>query len=226
MPGRERGRFAVGIDYSIACPAVCLHDLSKPVGLDSLKFKFIKKTASKAEQARWEKYSKTSALDVEAHLQRSCFSAVVPPDCVHTYEINAMDILSFFDFKIPEEDVIAIGLEGYAMRAVGNVFDIAEATWELKRTLDSRGFNGRVAVIPPTSVKKNFTGSGNAKKEDMIAEFNRRFDIDLAAELGYPGKSGSPVSDIADSFAVMEAAMEREAACLEKMMSPWSSRNR
>ena len=34
--------------------------------------------------------------------------------------------------------------------------------------------------VPPKSLKKYFTGNGNAKKEDMIQEANSRFKIQLA----------------------------------------------
>ena len=50
-------------------------------------------------------------------------------------------------------------------------------------------------IVPPTSVKKYFTGSGRAKKEDMLKEFKLR-----VPNFDFTGK----VDDIADSFALSE----------------------
>lgn len=54
----------------------------------------------------------------------------------------------------------------------------------------------RLNIFPPTTIKKYFTGSGKAKKEDMIREFVERFPVSFQAE----GK----IDDVVDSYALCE----------------------
>lgn len=54
----------------------------------------------------------------------------------------------------------------------------------------------RLNIYPPTSVKKYFTASGKAKKEQMIAEFKARFGDTFE----YEGK----IDDVVDAYALCE----------------------
>lgn len=67
----------------------------------------------------------------------------------------------------------------------------------------------RLTIIPPTSVKKYFTGSGRAKKEHMLEEFQLR-----VPNFDHTGK----VDDVADSYALSEfiAHPERKGTVLAK----------
>lgn len=79
-------------------------------------------------------------------------------------------------------DVIVI--EGYAIGGRGRVFDLAELGGSVKHALfDYRvnGYRGLMYICPPTTLKKAFTGKGNAKKPDMSkaqAKFGESFDND------------------------------------------------
>jgi Holliday junction resolvasome RuvABC endonuclease subunit len=89
-------------------------------------------------------------------------------------------------------------VEGYAMGAKGQVFQIAENTGLLKHKL---WLTGIPFVTPaPTAVKKHATGKGNAKKEDMERAFVEETGWDIRHELGQSAKSWNPSSDIIDAY--------------------------
>lgn len=62
----------------------------------------------------------------------------------------------------------------------------------------------RLNIYPPTSVKKYFTASGKAKKEQMIAEFKARFGDTFE----YEGK----IDDVVDAYALCEMIAHPENA--------------
>ena len=63
-----------------------------------------------------------------------------------------------------------VGLEGYAYGASGRaIFQIAENCGLLKYKLWEAGI--AVDIIPPTKVKKDATGKGNADKRKMVDAF-------------------------------------------------------
>jgi Holliday junction resolvasome RuvABC endonuclease subunit len=92
-------------------------------------------------------------------------------------------------------------LEGYSMGSRGRVFAIAENIGLLKHKLWKMGV--KFITPAPTSVKKTFTGKGNAKKSDMYAamkEMNVDFDLETVLECS---PDSSPVADIVDSYAMV-----------------------
>lgn len=95
--------------------------------------------------------------------------------------------------------VSCVSLEGYAMRAQGNVFDIAENTQTLKLRLFESGIP--LDIYPPSHIKKFATGKGNSNKDAMHDAFSKETGINLAKELT-PGisKLSNPVTDIVDSY--------------------------
>ena len=62
----------------------------------------------------------------------------------------------------------------------------------------------KLSIFPPTTVKKYFTGSGKAKKEQMISEFRTRF----GEKFDYTGK----IDDVIDAFALCELIAHPENA--------------
>lgn len=62
----------------------------------------------------------------------------------------------------------------------------------------------KLNIYPPTSVKKYFTASGKAKKEQMIAEFKTRFGDTFE----YEGK----IDDVVDAYALCEMIAHPENA--------------
>ena len=71
-----------------------------------------------------------------------------------------------------------VGLEGYAYGASGRaIFQIAENCGLLKYKLWEAGI--AVDVIPPTKVKKDATGKGNADKRKMVDAFELDTGVNL-----------------------------------------------
>ncbi len=70
-----------------------------------------------------------------------------------------------------------VAIEGYAFGAKGKVFHIAENTGVLKYRLHQTGIP--VEVIPPSAVKKQAAGKGNANKEEMYKAFVKETQIKL-----------------------------------------------
>ena len=104
-----------------------------------------------------------------------------------------------------------VGLEGYAYGASGRaIFQIADNCGLLKYKLWEAGI--AVDVIPPTKVKKDATGKGNADKRKMVDAFELDTGVNLQ-KLITPKRAtiGSPVSDIADAYFICKAAYEAYA---------------
>ena len=167
----------VGIDYSMSSPAVCvLGDTFK-----ESHFMFV--TKRKAHMGQMA----DNIVGIEG------------PDTLNQIErfnclAGAVEV--FLDiFDGPKH----IFLEGYAMGAKGQVFQIGENTGILKSMLWNNNYE--IDVPAPTSIKKFATGKGTAKKEMMYDQFLKDGNPDL--RLTFPSKSdkiGNPISDIVDAW--------------------------
>jgi len=74
--------------------------------------------------------------------------------------------------------MIKIFIEGYSFGSrLGQAFSIGEWGGVLRKSLYELGYN--IAVIPPTSLKKFITGKGNAKKELMLKEVFKKYNVDF-----------------------------------------------
>ena len=94
---------------------------------------------------------------------------------------------------------LKVMIEGYAMGAKGQVFNIAENTGIMKYRLFQSGIT--LSIISPKSVKKFATGSGNSDKQAMYDAFLAETKLDLRKELQYDKKDiSSPIGDIVDSY--------------------------
>ncbi len=113
----------------------------------------------------------------------------------------AMSILK--KFKINE-----VCIEGYSMGSKGKVFHIAENVGLLKHKMWKAGI--KVYEVPPTSAKKAFTGKGNSGKVAMHESFVEKtgFDISIIFNPTKPNPDTNPVSDIVDSYAMLEYGLD------------------
>ena len=98
-----------------------------------------------------------------------------------------------------------VAIEDYAMRALGRVFTIAEATYHLKSAIYTMSQTPLIKVAP-LSVKKQATGKGNASKQMMAEKFEETmgYSINQLINCVY---GGSPESDIVDSYWVAKINM-------------------
>ena len=172
-----------GIDYSFCSPALCIYDTNKELIFENIKLfncnNINKKLAGKYGNNiiidRFPEYSSD-----EERYRNVCKWV--------------SDILTFH--KVEE-----VSLEGYSFGASsGLVFNIAENGSLVKQFMSLN--NIPFTVPSPSQVKKNFTGKGNAKKPDMIDEFDKRMNVKINEIIGVKAYS-KPLDDISDSFAVL-----------------------
>ena len=116
---------------------------------------------------------------------------------------------------VGDEEVI-IGLEGFSYGSISSsTLDLALFNSFLRIKLLEDFGEDCLVIISPTEGKKNLSGKGNAKKEDMIQAFieNRTNDPDIEKcpfwkfckdnELDY--KNIKPIDDLVDSYGILRS---------------------
>jgi len=93
-------------------------------------------------------------------------------------------------------------LEGLSFGSLGaTVFDLGGLAHATRMALIESGVD--FIVIPPKTAKKHFTGSGNAKKEDMLQEcHNRKYVIPITKK--YTGGIIDFDDNVVDSLAFLQ----------------------
>lgn len=121
---------------------------------------------------------------------------------------NLSDIFMEYITNYASGNKIHVFLEGYSYGSKGKVFHIAENTGILKHKLYMNGIG--FTEVPPSNIKKWATGKGNANKELMEKHFNEqhtKFKAPLRELIGMGKvKSSSPISDIIDSYYIVDYA--------------------
>ena len=172
----------IGIDYSITSPAICVFDGNKP------QFSF----------SHCHHYSLNPHKNIQNTLDNIHFSNHKD----YTEQIERYDHISSWAMRIIHEydsnDIDMVGIEGYAMGAKGQVFNIGENTGILKYRLHESGI--RQDVVAPTVVKKFATGKGSGKKDAMYDAFVKDTGLDLKVMIQPNRLLGSPTTDIVDAF--------------------------
>lgn len=169
-----------GIDYSMGCPCICVHDGDtwNPSNCDWM---FI--TKEKRYQSSFLKDRIVGKEPMEYSTDTERYAGLAKMTTDYLAEMGCEDVM----------------IEGYAMGAKGLVFHIGENTGILKFSLMNDFVNFDVEA--PTTIKKFATGKGNADKEMMYAAFLSETHIDLIKELDYNKKTiGNPIGDIVDSY--------------------------
>ena len=118
--------------------------------------------------------------------------------------------------KLVGEDEVIIGLEGFSYGSISSsTLDLALFNSFLRIKLLEDFGEDCLVIISPTEGKKNLSGKGNAKKEDMIQAFieNRTQDPDIEKcpfwkfckenELDY--KNIKPIDDLVDSYGILRS---------------------
>lgn len=119
-----------------------------------------------------------------------------------------IDKIDIYRKRVKTVKDISILIEGYAFMAKGrSVSAIYENGGVFRNQLFRRGYK-TVTEIPPTELKKKFTGSGAANKLHMLMVFERKTGIDLFDIFGMKRPTGdqvrSPIQDIVDAYALIE----------------------
>ena len=146
-----------GIDYSLNGPCICVYQGDGEFTFKQCSFYFLTNTKSLAQVYSYRFYGEL--FNEFNH------------ECQRYNSISdwAVDKVIGCDF---------VGLEGYAYGASGRaIFQIAENCGLLKYKLWEAGI--AVDVIPPTKVKKDATGKGNADKRKMVDAFELDTGVNL-----------------------------------------------
>ncbi len=164
----------VGIDYSMNSPAVTIIDG------ENIEYHF-----------RFD-YPKRKKVCLP-----KCFFP--EPTCdskndMHKYKNNVDWVMKC----IGDRECVVV-IEGYSYGSAGQVFNLAENCGILKYVLSQK--NIQFSTPSPGTIKKFFTGKGNATKEFMTYTFGIKTGYDLY-EIFNRESLGGPMADIADSYAM------------------------
>lgn len=172
---------SAGLDWSMTCPCICIHDSKTPLEFKNCTFYFY------IDNKKWDQ----SFGNIHG-FKAALFNG--DEERFNNIATWAMTILK-------KHGVKRACLEGYSMGSQGRIFHIAENIGLLKHMMWKEGIE---FITPaPTAVKKSFTGKGNAKKEQMYDAFiDKGLDVDLEKLLNSTSDK-SPIADITDAFAML-----------------------
>lgn len=172
-----------GIDFSMSCPAICVYDTSKELTFKNCKFFYLIGQKSKVGSFK--------NMHGFEHSEYACSE-----ERFNNISDWAMSVLKAAKVK-------RVCLEGYSFGSrSSSMTNIAENTGVLKHKMWKEGID---FIIPaPTTIKKHFSGKGNANKQ-MMYESGREFDktIPDVLELYNWKIDASPMADIVDSYAMV-----------------------
>ena len=170
----------IGIDYSYTSPAICI------LGDDFKSSRFF--------YATYNKKLEMKARNYEGFLLNEDLK-----DTERYKEIGNWATNAIADFIVVNDD-LQVAIEGYSYGSSHSLtFNIAENAGILKLYLLNLGIVP--TIIPPTTAKKHFSGSGRANKEDMRQALIDKEGVDIVEWLGMK-RLNSPAHDIVDSYAI------------------------
>lgn len=127
---------------------------------------------------------------------RTTRSTSAPNEGVSLYErLDCLgnDALEF----IRREQPTSIAMEGYAFSSMNNREKMGELGGHLKWLLYKEGLDP--LIVPPTTLKSFVTGSGSAKKENMLLHTFKRWGFE------------APNNDVCDAYGLARLAWEVES---------------
>lgn len=180
-----------GIDYSYGCPAMAFWDDRTELTFQNIRFYAYYTVV---------KYCRQITPNILIMQQ---------PKYQHNEE-RFYNISRWSEAVLLSEKPDMITLEGYAMgnsANSNNICQTAENTGLLKQALRRNKMD--FEIITPSSVKKIFTGKGNAKKPEMIAHFEGLFKVNMRAIMdNLDAKDPKPIDDLVDAAAILFAGSE------------------
>jgi len=117
----------------------------------------------------------------------------------HEITMHITKVVEEYQPRIIAIEGLAFGMRGNVTRDLGGLqFVIISHLQEVKKR--------EITIIAPTSAKKFATGSGRAKKEDMIASLPESV-LKYFTDLGMKKTTG--LSDMADAYWIAKTAEEK-----------------
>lgn len=182
----------IGIDFSITSPAICFWNNQTEHKFENCKFFFLKSSGKKLNLPR-------NILHMEASPEKNN---------TLRFTENALTLTNHIQKHLDFSSTPAIFMEGYSMGAKGRLFDIGEATGIFKYHLSK--LNLFPQIIPPSVVKKQAFGKGNANKFQMLEAFKNINDsskISWIDSLITKKQLLSPLTDIVDCFFIANSTV-------------------
>lgn len=183
----------IGIDYSISCPAMTVHD-GDTWSYNNCKFFYL--INKKKSLVSDNKFTGEAHKKFESQQER--FDQISEFFLEHIKKYKNIELIS---------------LEGYSFGSTGQIFNIAENTEVLKYKLYKDKYD--VITVPPTTIKKFGSGKGNASKLQMDAAFRKETDIDMSKILNCQ-TADSPSQDVVDSYFICKYGFFNKNKTLEK----------
>ena len=186
----------VGIDYSMSCPALCIHKGGA--------FTFHYLAPAKKYEGDFKEFDmEFEKPNIFGHIKPDFLTQEQRFDDISNWALSCIEKACGNEKGLNEPMKVVI--EGYAMGAKGKVFHIAENAGLLKHKLWKHRIDFDSPA--PTTVKKFATGKGNANKEAMYEAFYEDTGVDLEKVLDCK-RDKNPVNDIVDAYWMCKYGME------------------
>ena len=204
----------IGIDFSIVSPALCIYKDGEYSFIS-----FFDNYGEKWETGKSKKFNYHRLLKNIIEIQP--YTRVISKENYRQEQKSKMIsakmianlIVSRLKEIVGEEDVV-IGLEGFSYGSMSSAtIDLAVYNSFLRIKLLEAFGDDCLVIISPSEGKKNLSGKGNAKKDDMIKAFinNRVKDPDIernvlwkfCKENGVDFKHPKPIDDLVDSYGIL-----------------------
>lgn len=178
-----------GIDYSMSSPSMCLYDTEKSFEFKNCEFYYSN--------------SKKKYVINNQNLHGYVLPENHPNEPMYRYN----EICKIFANILLQKNVKKICIEGYALGSHnGMIFNIAENTALLKHFMWKSGIE---YINPsPSTIKKFFTGKGNADKKTVVSTFIKETNINLQHIFGTKTEEAAPINDICDSYAMCKYMLD------------------
>lgn len=151
-----------------------------------------------------KKKPKVAGIDPSLTHTAICFGA--DPATVSSFKggklRGVVRLKAFYDFvcsELRKHGTNTVVIEGYAFMAQARHHRLGELGGVIRMACLDAGVE-KIIEVPPSTLKKFWTGSGRASKAEMIAEVNERFSPDYHCTN----------DDIADAIALSHAALDNK----------------
>jgi len=138
------------------------------------------------------------ALDLEGNY---LWATLITPNKKLTFEGRVLEIFRTLKLLISKHEIVIAGIEWSSFSSRGKVADLSALNGFIYYTLLEQGVD--ISKLPPTTVKKEYQGRGNCKKEDM----------ELATPTHIVNKflllSPKKIDDLVDAYAIARVMYAR-----------------
>ena len=186
----------VAADWSMSAPAFAIYDTNDgPFTFLNTRHFYLTDTKKHALQLPNLSVYGDKIPTWETNEQRWNFLSGRLIDAIDAYVQEYGGLTSYF------------AIEGYAFGShAGSVHQIAENAAVLKHKIYCRGIP--IEVYNPSTVKKWYSGKGNAKKDELYKVFVEKEHIKLRDYFDLPEAQWEPLAGIIDSWIILSMLVE------------------